>query len=484
MNKEVYEHSRPLDVHRWSEHPEVNAFVDDIFNTYFKQKTKIRKKHLKVVLLDLYIAWRDDPTLSIGVAMSPKAYKSGKSRNNSLNIKRTTIDIVKELEQNEFIRLLGGKRISTQIGYVSRIWASDKLIKKFQDAAFFEFAVGHHEGKETIILRDSDKNEIDTYIDNTNVKRMRLQLTKYNKLLEKSFIDIQKYDVPRILIKPKRRRRSDEPKYVNISHHDKFVRRVFNNSSFDEGGRFYGGWWQRIDGKIRKDIRINNIATVEIDYSAIHVIMLYALMGIDYWSNFTKDPYDINIQFVNDPEHSRTIIKSFLLLAINANNETSLFKAFRNEHDYESMPYEFTNERLSKILDDIKEEHHPIAHKICSGEGIKLMNYDSMIVEHILDNFIKRDTPILTVHDSFVVQLGEENRLHELMQEAFERVMKVNKVKVKYNKNMTKQDLYSSRSLDYDYFIDMFYNLTKDSPTNGYKRRMERHNQYYNRRNI
>jgi len=484
MNRNDYEHSRPLDVHRWSEHPEVNAFVDDIFNTYFKLKTNIRKKHLKVVLLDLYIAWRDDPTLTIGVAMSPKAYKAGKSRNNSLNIKRTTIDIVKELEQNEFIRLLGGKRISTQIGYVSRIWASDKLIKKFQDAAFFEFAVGHHEGKETIILRDSDKNEIDTYIDNTNVKRMRLQLTKYNKLLEKSFIDIQKYDVPRILIKPKRRRRSDEPKYVNISHHDKFVRRVFNNSSFDEGGRFYGGWWQRIDGKIRKDIRINNIATVEIDYSAIHVIMLYALMGIDYWSNFTKDPYDINIQFVNDPEHSRTIIKSFLLLAINANNETSLFKAFRNEHDYESMPYEFTNERLSKILDDIKEEHHPIAHKICSGEGIKLMNYDSMIVEHILDNFIKRDTPILTVHDSFVVQLGEENRLHELMQEAFERVMKVNKVKVKYNKNMTKQDLYSSRSLDYDYFIDMFYNLTKDSPTNGYKRRMERHNQYYNRRNI
>ena len=480
MNRNDYEHSRPLDVHRWSEHPEVNTFVDDIFNTYFKQKTNIRKKHLKVVLLDLYIAWKDDPTLSIGVAMSPKAYKAGKSRYNSLNIKRTTIDIVKELEQNELIRLLGGKRISTKIGYVSRIWASDKLIKKFQDAGLNEFNIGHHEGKETIILRDSDKNEIDTYDDNTNVKRMRLQLTKYNKLLEKSFIDIQKYDAPRILIKPKRRRLSDEPKYVNISHHNKFVRRVFNNSSFEQGGRFYGGWWQRVDGKIRKDIRINNIATVEIDYSAIHVIMLYALMGIDYWSNFTKDPYDINIRFVNDPEHSRKIIKLLLLLGINANNETSLFRAFRNEHDYETMPYEFTNERLSEILTDIKKEHHPIAHKICSGEGIRLMNYDSMIVEHILDDFIKRDTAILSVHDSFVVLLGEENRLYSLMQEAFERVMYVYKVKVKYNNNMTKQDLYSSRHLDYDYFIDMFFHLTKGSPTNGYKRRMERHNQYYN----
>ena len=28
MNKNDYEHSRPLDVHRCSEHPEVNTFID------------------------------------------------------------------------------------------------------------------------------------------------------------------------------------------------------------------------------------------------------------------------------------------------------------------------------------------------------------------------------------------------------------------------------------------------------------------------
>ena len=172
------------------------------------------------------------------------------------------------------------------------------------------------------------------------------------------------------------------------------------------------------------------------------------------------------------------------MLGINANDETSLFQAFRNEHDYETMRYEFTNARLSKILDDIKKEHHPIAHKICSGEGIKLMNYDSMIVEYILDDFIKTETAILTVHDSFIVQLGEENRLYELMKEAFKRVMYVTNIKVKYNKNMTKQDLYSSRHLDYDYFINMFSHLIKGNPTKGYLRRMERHNQYYNTSNI
>ena len=63
--------------------------------------------------------------------------------------------------------------------------------------------------------------------------------------------------------------------------------------------------------------------------------MLYALLGIDYWQSYSKDPYDINVRFVNDPEHSRTIIKNLILLGINANDEKSLYKAFRNEHDYE-----------------------------------------------------------------------------------------------------------------------------------------------------
>ena len=57
------------------------------------------------------------------------------------------------------------------------------------------------------------------------------------------------------------------------------------------------------------------------------------------------------------------------------------------------MNYEFTDERLEEILNDIKKEHNLIADKICSGQGIKLMNYDSRIVEYILDEFIKEILP-------------------------------------------------------------------------------------------
>ena len=69
MTDRDYQHSRPLDVHRWSEHREINNLVNLVFEKFISRKAKenktIRKKHLKVVLLDLYVAWLNDPDLNI-----------------------------------------------------------------------------------------------------------------------------------------------------------------------------------------------------------------------------------------------------------------------------------------------------------------------------------------------------------------------------------------------------------------------------------
>ena len=44
--------SRPLDVHRWSNHPESNVFVNRIYLEWFEGYSEaITKKHLKVILL-------------------------------------------------------------------------------------------------------------------------------------------------------------------------------------------------------------------------------------------------------------------------------------------------------------------------------------------------------------------------------------------------------------------------------------------------
>ena len=78
-------YSRPLDVHRWSDHPEVNSFVDKIYSSLpsLSGNKQIRKKHLKVLLLDLYVAWSTDPDLKMAISRDNNAYKA-KSRYNEL----------------------------------------------------------------------------------------------------------------------------------------------------------------------------------------------------------------------------------------------------------------------------------------------------------------------------------------------------------------------------------------------------------------
>ena len=488
MTKRNYQHSRFLDVHKSSDHPEVNGFVDEIFADFFNQdgvNKRIQKKHLKTVLLDLYLAWSEDPTLNIAAHMTEGAYSDGtvfnkgKSRYNELHIKSSTIDIVHTLHKAGLVGLKKGWQDPDGRSFLTRIWPEKLLIKKFKKAAFSYFDVRYQESRETIILRNEDKKDLE-YPDTFKTKEMRLLVQRYNKLLEKTFVDIQSLDKPRIeLPENKVRKKRKKPLYVHVSHHDKFVRRIFNNGSFDEGGRFYGGWWQRVDEDIRSKIRLNNVATVEIDFSSLHIILAYAEAEIDYWYQNTADPYDLPVRNVDDPEHCREITKLLFLLSLNASTEISLFKAFRSELDYTSYPYSFPDDVLSELLCTIKESHPDIVDLICSGAGLKLMNIDSAICAYVISDFVETDTPILTVHDSFIVPFGEEDRLLRLMKEGFNVVTRKTGVKAKFNKNLTKQALHYYGSMDRDWYHDSIQSLAHGHPTKGYLKRWERHKAHY-----
>ena len=488
MTDRDYNHSRPLDVHRWSNYSEVNPFIDKLYNNHIKdvsENANIQKKHLKLVLLDLFIAWIDDPELNIGVHMHEGAYSDGtifnkgKSRYNELNIKVSTIKVVHRLRDLGFIGFKKGYEGSVEYApRLSRIWSKDKLTKLFKDAAFSYFDINYSKDREVVILRNEDKVDLE-YEDNDTTEAMRELLHKYNELLRTTFIDIPELDIPRIELKEKKkRRRRNKPVFVNISHHDKFIRRIFNNSTFEEGGRFYGGQWQRVDESHRSRIRLNNKATVEIDYSALHVILAYAKVNVDYWKLTEKDPYRVPIDGVESPEHIRDINKLFFLLSLNASNETSLYKAFRSELNYKEYPYTFPDKVLAQLLEDIKLLHPKIAHLICSGAGLKLMNLDSQMVEFIIKDFVKTNTPILTVHDSFVVPFGQEDKLHKLMKKAFMFVSNQERVRIKYNANITERALYVSQHQDRGYYLDAVSFIKKGNPSNGYEFRMKRHNKW------
>ena len=73
MANRDYQHSRPLEVHWWSEYEEAAKFGDEVYdaflNNQFNENKRIQKKHLKLVLLDLYVAWLNDTDLNIAIHM-------------------------------------------------------------------------------------------------------------------------------------------------------------------------------------------------------------------------------------------------------------------------------------------------------------------------------------------------------------------------------------------------------------------------------
>ena len=172
--------------------------------------------------------------------------------------------------------------------------------------AFGLFHIGYAEGRETI--SDEDKNDVE-YEDKRYIKDMRQLVEQYNKLLEKTFIDIQSLDKPLNCQSMKQRKRNNKPIYVNITHHDKFVIVYLITVHLRMGAE-----WRLValDSKFRKDIRMNNIPTVEIDYSSLHVILAYAEAKLDYWQRPDKDPYDLPVRGVNSKEHCRDICKLYI----------------------------------------------------------------------------------------------------------------------------------------------------------------------------
>ena len=158
MTVRNFENSRPLDVHRWSDYPEVNTFIDVIHAEHFSDIShKKTKTHLKVILLDLYLCWLEDEEKSLGVGMSNSFYNY-RSRYNSLHISNHMIDVVRRLHERGLIGLWKGSEWS---GKTTRIWASKSLVRAFQEAALNEFMVHTHEDKETIILRDIKKKPVE-----------------------------------------------------------------------------------------------------------------------------------------------------------------------------------------------------------------------------------------------------------------------------------------------------------------------------------
>ncbi len=323
---------------------------------------------------------------------------------------------------------IGGYFYNQELGehftYVSRMRAKKALADLWDEYKITPEMISKFKSEDLIKLKgpkvESEpylyKGKIKTKIikppmkcpDNPTTRRMIKVIERYNSLLERTNIDV---DVECMTTKDRDalvERLTDMKKgkrYI-LRLADKGVYRVFNNGVLNNGGRYYGAWWIGAPGIVRKYITINRKPTIELDYSGIHVHLLYALKGINY-ADLNEDAYSLD-----DGVPDRDLNKLILLTAFNAESEEKTASAVFDELRKDGLLSKYKLNNHQPIYDKLKLlklKHRPIAGEIANDYGTKLQYYDSCIVEKLIDHFTKNNKPILTVHDSVIciIQDGE-----------------------------------------------------------------------------
>ena len=427
VNKAIaLDNSSLFDVHKLSLYPEVKHLVDYFFDYLKKRNKKFEGKNptknktqLNTLIINLYLNYINDKSRYTAIYLRKAYYDNLEERYNKLWITKILIDIVHELHNESFIELEPGY-FSNGKSRTTRIRGTNKLFTLFDKNNFHEFMIQVSKDKEVIILRDeiNGKQENISYEDTSDTIEWRKNIQKYNELLEKTYIDIPSFSKSGIRIN--QRKNKKQFRTIYLSQWDKTVIRVFNNNSWKDGGRFYGGWWQRIPSEHRKHIHFFSTPSSEIDYSGLHINLLYRKCNKKMPM---KDPYVI--EGIPNEGSNRAIIKIILLSIINANDIKKAIKSIRQKINYSEELYEWVNNndiKWESYIDDILEAHDTIKEYFFTGEGIKLQNFDSKIAEKVINHFTELGIPILCIHDSFVLPANHAEMLEKIMKDKFDYV--------------------------------------------------------------
>jgi len=311
----------------------------------------------------------------------------------------TSRPLIRNIDAMERAGLLSGQRgkAGPGGGPQSTFWATDKLACLLTAEGTNDLsAIIQEPERPMLILKDEAKRSI-AFTPTKASEAAASAVRRYNVYVDKT--DISALAPNGIL-----RRRFHRPLY-----------RIFNNSSWTQGGRFYGGWWQTLPKTARSDILIGGEPTIELDFSGFTPRALYHLAGIEYLG----DPYEIP-EVKRQSEIAkldwatvRSAIKVLFLFLLNSSHrrgasgvQTVLGKSMRN----------------TTAIRCIKEHHALIAEYFHNGAGLEMMALEADVCERIICAGVENDICILPIHDSFIVSTKHIDWLHEVMSDSYRHV--------------------------------------------------------------
>ena len=411
MDKRLY--SRPIDVNRLSEYPEVQKVISTLFDRLERSDLlrgspkKGILKHLKAVVLDLYIAYDSDPETYLGYSRAKSNYAK-ESRMGSLFFRyRPMMRVIDGLETLGYLENhIGFYDHNRKSGYQSRMRATPALIDLIETGGVTPVMVSYAIG-EVIVLRDSDSNDL-SFPETEQTRAISEQVISYNQFLSEHRISVslEPEEVRALLLE-------------EIAMAGDYTRtqlcRVFQED-FSSGGRYYRGWWQEVPSDLRKYITIDGENCSELDYSGQSLGLLYAYKDHERtWLKGDVDPYLIEGEAGVD----RKLMKKVFLTCVNAASRDQAVRSIRFHINKEYDGLTSTTVFIDRLINQTIQNHSDIAEYFFSSAWAGLQYQDSEIARYVLEGMQAHRYPALPIHDSFVVQDRHLPQLYSLMKEAY-----------------------------------------------------------------
>lgn len=292
-----------------------------------------------------------------------------------------------------------GYRFSHRRWQATNIRPAHKLACHLPIAATHWNAICRAEEPEVIVLRSSkDDNRrakpID-YFDNRNTMRWRRELKAINGWLTAAQIELINGDRAVSLD------RGGQP----LAPHRRTLVRIYNNGSFEHGGRLWGAYWLTMERQERfRRLRIDGEPIANVDYMQLFPRLAYALAKINPPKG---DLYD-----VSGDGYSRDGWKQLINALLFTQRPLKQWPEDTREHFPEG-----TN--LRSTIEAIKRKHAPISCCFERGLGFRLMRIESDILVRVVTALFKKGVTALPIHDAVLVARSHAGMAKEVMEAEF-----------------------------------------------------------------
>ena len=372
---------------------------------------KSHERMIEAILCDLCLLHLDPQYDAVHLPLSNKVLRKA-SRYKSPVLGKTLPDLLNIMTAPEmdFMVLTKGHKTFRIIdqdlnvvpteGVQSTVATGPKLLSRIERFAITQEDIAWSDEQEPIVLRSTktpgqEVAEAVEYADTQQTDVLRAEMNSINAYLAKADISCE---------------------YYNTNPNDRYLRRIFNNNTFDQGGRLYGGFWQRLMSEIRYEhIRINKDMIAECDYGQMSILLLHA--EAEAQDQLPEgDLYDLSAYGI--PQECRPGIKKVMQAIINSPETPKRLPKGARKH----IP---TNISLKDILAAIQKKHSVIYPLMTSNLGMQLFRKESDILVDVLLTLHKHDVVALPIHDAVLVADEDKEKAVKVMKEVFHKYTEI-----------------------------------------------------------